>query len=87
MPGAAGPRRGLTQLPKHRYLLLQQVLWDTQAIPGGLVGSVQDLVRLLEAEWPLWGNTVTPGSCLSNKSRLSSPDRNQSGHRFIAWRS
>lgn len=77
VPGAAGPPRGLTQLPKHRYPLLQQVLWDTQAIPGGLVGSVQDLVRLLEAGWPLWGNTVALGSCLSNKSRLSTPDRSE----------
>lgn len=77
VPGADGPHTGLAQLPKHRYLLLQQVLWDTQTIPGGLVGSLQDLVWLLEAGWPLWGNTVALGSCLSNKSSLSSPVTDQ----------
>lgn len=47
------PTEGSTQLPKRRYLLLQQVLWGTQTIPGGLVGVLQDLVWLLEVGWPL----------------------------------
>lgn len=77
MPGADGPHRRLAQLPRHRNLLLQQVLRDTQAIPGGLVGSLQDLAWLLEAGWPFWNNTVALGSCLSNKSSPSSPDTDQ----------
>lgn len=84
MPGADGPHRGLAQLPKHRHLLLQQVLWDTQAIPGGLVSSLQDLAWLLEAGWPLWGNTVALGSCLGKKSSLASPDTDQRCSQAIA---
>lgn len=36
-------------LPKRRYL----VLWGSQAIRGGLVGTLRDLEQLLEAGWPL----------------------------------
>lgn len=71
------PTEGPTQLPKRRYLLLQQVLWGTQTIPGGLGGVLQDLMWLLEVGWPCWGNAVALGSCLSNKSSLSSPDTDQ----------
>lgn len=52
-----------------------QVLWGTQAIHGELVGTLQDLERLLEAGRPLWENAMALERYLSNKPSLSSPDR------------
>lgn len=86
------PTEGSIRLPKHRYLLPQQVLWGTQAVLGGLVGTLQDLEQLLEAGSLLWGNAMALESYLSNKSSLSFPDTDpllpgmHSGPSFIAWR-